>query len=221
MKTDTGLPEPLPDSPLEIFARWLDEARTRRLQPNPDSMVIATVGPDGTPAARVVLCKHLATDPGFVVFYTNYLSRKGRELTVNPRAAAVLHWDALGRQVRIEGPVTRSPVEESDRYFASRPLDSRIGAWASRQSEPLATRAALAAQVREVMTRFGIADDARDADIPRPPHWGGYRLWIETLELWIAGPGRVHERAVWRRTLEPWGEDALRGGPWTATRLNP
>jgi pyridoxamine 5'-phosphate oxidase len=121
------LPQTLPSDPMPLFAAWFAHARERRLQPNPDAMVLATVA-DGQPSARVVLCKRIAPEDGYLVFFTNYLSRKGRELAAHPRAAVVFHWDALHRQVRIEGRIVRSPAEESDAYFASRPLDSRIGA---------------------------------------------------------------------------------------------
>lgn len=214
------LPEPLPASPLEIFASWFAEARARAVQPNPDAMVLATIGAELRPAARVVLCKRI--DPaGCIVFFTNYESRKGQELAAQPRAAAVMHWDALHRQVRIEGPVVRSPSTESDEYFASRALASRVGAWASRQSQPLASPAALAQEVQRVAQRFGVDPLAASGDIPRPPHWGGFRLWIERLELWVEGPGRIHDRAVWTRDLTVTDEFTFSGGAWRATRLNP
>jgi pyridoxamine 5'-phosphate oxidase len=153
-------------------------------------------------------------DPGYVVFFTNYDSRKGAELAANPRAAAVLHWDALGRQVRLEGPIERSPPAESDEYFASRALDSRIGAWASLQSQPLDSRTTLLKRVAAEAARFG-------TKVPRPPHWGGYRLWPEVLELWIEGSFRVHDRARWNRELEPAGDVGFEPGPWQATRIYP
>jgi len=215
------LPEPLPDDPLPMFAAWFEEARQRLLQPNPDAMVLATVGDGGRPSARIVLCKQLAVKEGFVVFYTNYQSRKGHELNAHPRAAAVFHWDQLHRQVRIEGPVLRSPVAESDIYFASRALASRIGAWASDQSQPLASRETLAAQVRAVETRFGVTAEMTDAQVPRPPHWGGHRLWIDSIELWTEGPGRVHDRASWTRALTQKDEFSFSARPWRSTRLNP
>lgn len=214
------LPEPLPNSPLPLFGAWFAEARSRAVQPNPDAMVLATVGADSRPSARVVLCKRI--DPsGYLVFFTNYESRKGRELDEHPYGAVVMHWDTLHRQVRIEGPVVRSPHEESDEYFASRPLASRVGAWASRQSEPLASRAALAEQVERFTRQFGIDLAAPAGEVPRPPHWGGYRLWIERLELWVEGPGRIHDRAAWTRELRPADASGFEAGPWRSTRLNP
>jgi pyridoxamine 5'-phosphate oxidase len=214
------LPEPLPDSPLELFTSWFAEARARAVQPNPDAMVLATVGADSNPSARIVLCKRI--DPsGYLVFFTNYESRKGRELGEHPRAAVVMHWDVMHRQVRIEGPVVRSPVEESDEYFASRALPSRVGAWASRQSEPLPSRAALAREVEKYSQQFGIDPVAQTGHVPRPPHWGGFRMWIERLELWVEGPGRIHDRAAWTRDLRPRDAFTFDAGPWRATRLNP
>lgn len=221
MTIDALLPEPLPLDPLPLFHAWFTEARAKRVQPNPDAMVLATVGTDGRPSARVVLCKRVEPQTGYVVFFTNYDSRKGRELTDSGRAAAVLHWDTLQRQVRIEGPVIRSPQPESDEYFASRALDSRLGAWASVQSQPLTSRAELVARVREVAQRFDVQEGARTGEVPRPPHWGGFRLWIERLELWSEGAHRVHDRAAWTRTLQPRDEYSFAAGSWSATRLNP
>ena len=218
---DELLPDPLQNDPLPMFATWFSDARARNVQPNPDAMVVATVGENSAPSARVVLCKRLVPDQGFVVFFTNYDSRKGRELDAHPRAAAVFHWDALHCQVRIEGPVLHSPDAESDAYFASRAVASRIGAWSSNQSQPLASRAALAAQVEAAAKKFGVTATTTEADIPRPAHWGGYRLWIDAIELWIEGPGRVHDRAVWKRELRPKDATSFSAGPWSATRLNP
>jgi pyridoxamine 5'-phosphate oxidase len=213
------LPEPLPESPMPLFTRWFADATARRAQPNPDAMVLATANADGKPSARVVLCKRI--DPsGYLVYFTNYTSRKGTELAARPRAAVVFHWDALHRQVRIEGPVVRSPASESDDYFASRPVASRVGAWASRQSQPLASRAELAAEVERFSRQFGV-DSAGQAHVPRPPHWGGFRLWIESIELWVEGPGRIHDRAVWSRDLTAHDDLGYVGGTWRATRLNP
>jgi pyridoxamine 5'-phosphate oxidase len=208
------LPGELPADPMPLFEKWFLGARKEKLQPNPDAMVIATSTPDGRPSARVVLCKRLIVDPGYIVFFTNYDSRKGAELAANPCAAAVLHWDALGRQVRLEGRIVRSPAAESDEYFASRALDSRIGAWASLQSQPLDSRTTLMKRVAAEAARFG-------THVPRPPHWGGYRLWPESLELWIEGAFRVHDRARWSRALEPDGDTGFRAGPWSATRIYP
>ncbi len=215
------LPDTLPADPMPLFVEWFALARERKTQPNPDCMVLASVDAQRRPSARVVLCKRIAGDEGYIVFFTNYHSRKGRELIEHPYAASVFHWDALHRQVRIEGRVVRSPAEESDDYFASRALDSRIGAWASEQSAPLSSRPELENRVRAVAERFGVATGAHEGDVPRPPHWGGFRLWIESIELWIEGANRVHDRAVWKRALQPRDEVSFSPGEWTATRLYP
>ena len=222
------LPDPLPAEPLAIVREWLAQAQAARSQPNANAMVVATSTRDGRPSARVVLCKDVVPQPGYVVFYTNYLSEKGRQLKDNPRAAAVLHWDALHRQVRIEGPVSQAPAADSDVYFASRAWQSRIGAWASEQSEPVASRARLLEAVRETARRFGAptpgsagADDSLKLAIPRPPHWGGYRLWAAAVELWVEGAARIHDRARWTRSVKPAASGSYSTGVWSATRLQP
>jgi pyridoxamine 5'-phosphate oxidase len=227
------LPDPLPAEPLVLVNRWLADSWQLRKQPNPNSMVLATVGPDGQPSARVVLCKEIVPQPGYLVFYTNYLSHKGRQLAQNARAAAVMHWDALHRQVRVEGPVVKAPEADSDAYFASRPWQSRLGAWASAQSEPIGSRRDLHAAVAKAAQTFGTpppdtatAQTTADILIPRPPHWGGYHLWAESVELWVEGEARIHDRARWTRSLTGrsdanGAETYLDAGPWTSTRLQP
>src|SRR5665213_3461144 len=153
--TSDLLTEPAPAEPMAIVSRWLRDACERRLQPNPNAMVLATLGADRQPSARVVLLKDLVIDPGYLVFYSNYDSRKGRELAAAPRAAAVMHWDQLQRQVRITGPVVRAPAAQSDAYFASRPWPSRIAAWASDQSQSIGSHADLVARVSAAARRFG------------------------------------------------------------------
>jgi pyridoxamine 5'-phosphate oxidase len=220
------LPDPLPEEPLAVAGEWLREAA--RLQPNPNAMVLATSGADGKPAARVVLCRDIVPQPGFLVFYTNYLSMKGKQLKDNPRAAAVMHWDALHRQVRVEGPIAFAPAADSDRYFAARAWPKRVAAWASAQSAPLDSRAALLESVADTAARFGTpvpgapgADESVDHEVPRPPHWGGYRLWAEAVELWVEGDARMHDRARWTRELARERDGSFRSGPWSATRLQP
>lgn len=219
------LPDQLPQSPWGLIRQWFDEAHAKAVQPNPNAMTLATVDPDGRPSARIVLCKELDDHRGSVVFYTNYHGRKGAALDRTPRAAAVFHWDALDRQVRIEGPVHRTTDAESDAYFATRPWESQIGAWASDQSRPIQSRDAFLAKVMETMARFGVMPlDQRPGpgNIPRPPHWGGFRLWSERVELWVSGVGRLHDRAAWTRTvaIDP-ATHAARPGDWASSRLQP
>ncbi len=221
------LPEPLPANPLAVAADWLAEATAAGTQPNPNAMVLATVNATGQPSARVVLCKQIAPEPGYLSFYTNYRSRKGRELDSNPRAAIVMHWDALRRQLRVEGRVVPVSAIESDAYFATRNWRSRLGAWASQQSEPIASRAELLRNVAKAALRLALPPAASDEDAPdpglriaRPPHWGGYHLWAEAVELWVEGSARIHDRARWRRTLTP-RDGGFDGGGWSATRLQP
>lgn len=221
------LPDPLPDEPMALFRQWFDLAQAQTAGPNPTAMTLATTDAQGRPHARIVLCKQIDDQAASIVFFTNYDSAKGLELGSNPHAAAVFFWDHLGRQIRIEGPVEPLPEAQSDAYFASRPVSSRLGAWASHQSQPLDSRDDLLAQVFEAMQRFDITieqacDDSAQADIPRPPNWGGYRLWADTVELWISAPSRLHDRAVWKRelTTQTSGSGFDRG-PWTAGRLQP
>ena len=222
------LPETLPADPLPLAAAWLAEAWSRRDQPNPNSMTLASVDAAGSPSARIVLCKEIVADAGYVAFYSNYHSRKGRELAANSRAAVVLHWDHSHRQVRMEGQVLRAPAADSDAYFQSRAWQSRIGAWASAQSEPVDSHATLQRAVANAAARFGTpvpgpADEQREPAviIPRPPHWGGYRLWVDAAELWVEGESRIHDRARWQRQLLDASADSGRFGPWSATRLQP
>lgn len=214
---DASLADPLPDSPLALLERWIDEARSRRVQRNPTAMTLATLGPDGDLSARVVLCRGYDARQGFVSFYTNRESRKGDALAANPRAAAVLHWDSLQRQVRLEGPVLASPDEDSDAYWESRERGAQIAATASAQSRHVASRHAMLARLRDTQERLGGVDGA---PIARPPHWGGYRLWIEHVELWVGSDGRAHDRALWSRHLEP-GSGGFVPGAWQRMRLQP
>jgi pyridoxamine 5'-phosphate oxidase len=222
------LPDPLPYEPLALVADWLSQAMRANVQPNSNAMVLATVDSEGAPSARVVLCKEIRPDAGYITFFTNYLSRKGTELAANARAAVVMYWDVLHRQVRLEGRVTPTTAAESDAYFASRAWQSRIGAWASEQSAPIASRAELVRAADAAAQRFGApvptsSDDAAPDPgvvIPRPPHWGGYHLWVEAVELWVEGAARLHDRARWTRTLEAEG-GGFKGGRWSATRLQP
>ena len=215
------LPEALPANPLATAAQWLAQATAAAAQPNPNAIVLATVDARGQPSARVVLCKGIEIDPGCILFYTNYRSRKGSELQNNPRAAVVFHWDQVRRQVRIEGQVETMSDAENDAYFDSRAWQSRLGAWASQQSQPLASRDDLTAALAAQAERYAIPYQGPGApepenvavDVPRPPNWGGFRLRAEAVELWVEGEFRIHDRARWSRSLP--------NGPWSATRLQP
>jgi pyridoxamine 5'-phosphate oxidase len=204
------LPEPLPADPLPLVERWLAEAS--EVVKSATAMTLATVDADGNPTARMVICRGFDAKVGWLVFYTDRGSAKGHALAAHPRAALVFHWDAFERQIRVEGPVTWAPDEDSDRYWRTRPQDARVAAVASEQSLPIESRAAFLAKV-EAAGRGG-------GEIPRPPRWGGYRVWAERVELWVGQPGRAHDRAVWARTLMP-ARDGFTTGPWTATRLQP
>lgn len=217
------LPEPLPPDPMPIVDAWFKEAHAKRVQPNPNAMSLATVDKEGKPQCRIVLCKGMSVERGWVVFFTNYLSRKGEALGAHPIAAVVMHWDSMDRQVRMEGVIERVSGTESDAYYASRAVESRLGAWASEQSRPIASRQAMLERVRQTAARFGITPDMlerNEGTVPRPAHWGGYRLWAERVELWVAGPGRVHDRGAWTRTVTPYASE-MKCGEWTATRLQP
>jgi len=192
----------LDPDPIRQFHRWF-EAATLSAIPEPNAMVLATASPAGRPSARIVLLRGY-DERGFV-FFTNYESRKGRELEANPHAALVFHWHDLERQVRVEGPVVRSAVEESDAYFQSRPAGSRLGAWASHQSEVIADREILEARIRALELEYA------DRPIPRPEHWGGYRVVPTVIEFWQGRPSRLHDRLRYTRSE----------GGWLIERLSP
>ncbi len=208
-----GQPLDATADPFALFSSWFAEAVAAELN-DPNAMALATATPEGRPSLRMVLLKGLdpegAAPRGFV-FYTNLESRKGGELAANPQAALCFHWKSLRRQVRIEGPVRPVTPAEADAYFASRPRGSRIGAWASAQSRPLADRATLEAAVAAAEQRYGTSET--DGPIPRPPHWSGFRLVPQAMEFWADRPFRLHDRLRFTRA-DP-------AAPWAATRLWP
>jgi pyridoxamine 5'-phosphate oxidase len=175
-------------------------------------MTLATVDPEGRPSARMVICRGIDVRSGWIIFYTDRESAKGKALDVNPYAALVFNWDAHERQARIEGPVTFAPDSDSDAYWSSRPRDARAAASASDQSRPIESRAAFLTKVEQ--------EAQRTDDIPRPKRWGGYRVWAERVELWVGQPARAHDRALWTRSLAP-SDSGFTGGAWRSTRLQP
>ena len=192
------------DEPLRLWQAWFDEA-VKSEPRDPNAMSLATVGPDGMPDVRTVLLKGI-DERGFV-FYTNTESQKGRELAANPKAGLLFHWKSLNRQVRVRGPVERVTAQEADAYFATRPKQAQIGAWASQQSRPLESRLAFEKAVALYAAKYAIST------VPRPPHWSGYRIVPISIEFWHDRPFRLHDRVEFRR-------DAL-GGPWSKTRMYP
>ena len=186
--------------PIAQFGIWFQEAVEAEPN-NPNAMTLATVSADGRPSTRMVLLKD--HDAQGFVFYTNFNSQKGQELLANPNASLCFHWKSLGKQVRIEGPAGRVPDSEADAYYASRPRGSRIGAWASEQSQPVASRDVLEARVADLTAKFG-ADN-----IPRPPHWSGFRVVPDRIEFWTDRPDRLHDRQVFVRTADGWSEQRL------------
>ncbi|HEU5034776.1 MAG TPA: pyridoxamine 5'-phosphate oxidase [Mycobacteriales bacterium] len=199
-----GLDEPmLPADPMQLFHLWLHDAHAAGLA-EVNAMVVSTVGADGVPSSRMVLCKE-ADARGFA-FFTNYHSRKARELDANPRTSLLFGWPSLGRQVRVEGRAAPVPAEESDVYFATRPRGAQLSAWASEQSAEVADRATLERRVAELGKRYA-------GDVPRPPHWGGIRVVPMTIEFWQGRADRLHDRLVYRRD-DP-------AAQWSTVRLQP
>lgn len=192
-----------PADPFPLLEQWIAEA-AKLPTPNPNAMTLATVDGNGQPSARVVLLRGLTRDGAR--FFTNRRSRKGQALGANPRAALLFHWDLLDRQIRIEGKVTLASDAESDEYFSQRPADSRVNAWASDQSEPVASREELERRAEAMTRRFA------DTDVPRPPHWGGYRVSLDRVEFWQGDKYRLHDRVVYTRGVE---------GAYAVTRLCP
>jgi len=190
-------------NPFNQFQTWFEQALLAQL-PEPNAMTLATATPDGKPSARMVLLKNF--DQRGFVFYTNYQSYKAQDLTINPQAALVFWWAELERQVRIQGKVEQVSAQESDEYYYSRPLNSRLGAWASNQSQVVESREILELRLQELKTKYD------NQEVPRPPHWGGFRIIPTTIEFWQGQPSRLHDRLNYRRRDD---------GTWFIERLSP
>lgn len=216
----TSLPIPAPADPLPTMAQWLAAAVATGRR-NPNAMALATSDSAGRPSVRMVLMKELAPR-GYAVFYTNYGSRKALELEASGRAAGAMYWEDLGRQIRFEGLVVRSPTAESDAYFASRPWRSQLNALVSEQSRPLADTRDLEARAARVAAAHGSAPDQPPAvPFSRPAGWGGYRLWLDAVELWAEGADRFHERLRYTREIVELDNTDIRTGQWSWQRLQP
>jgi len=222
------LPKVLPNNPMHIAKSWFDGACENKLQPNPNAMTLATINKYKTPSARIVLCKSFVPDPGYILFFTNYKSDKGQEIKNNANSSIVFHWDHTGHQIRIQGVSILSSTEESDAYFATRNITSQLSAWGSNQSQPISSREALIEQIQKKSHEYGIdvkkenIENAQKttSSIPRPSHWGGIRVWASTIELWINGEDRIHDRALWKRKLVP-KNNSFSPSEWIGTRLQP
>jgi pyridoxamine 5'-phosphate oxidase len=210
------LGDPLPDDPMPLVKRWLEDAERTEGVRNPAAMALATADGQGRPSVRMVLLRGMSVEQGYGVFYTHRGSRKGRELGALPWAAGALYWESLGRQLRLEGPVTVSPEAESDAYFATRPIGSQVNAWVSAQSEPILAYAELVARVDS--KRRSLAPGER---LSRPPYWGGFRLWFAAIELWLEGPDRLHERVRYERSLPATLTNQAPRVAWRYQRLQP
>lgn len=203
-----GIEEPFPTDPFPLLTQWLREASDSGDYADANAMALATATPDGRPSVRVVLCKSIEPERRALTFFSNYESRKGTELAANPRASVVFQWPHAGRQARVEGDVERLSDAESDAYFRTRPLLSRIGARVSRQSRPISSRAALISEAAKAAASSCLA-----LGVSRPAYWGGYRLVAHTVELWTACEGRLHQRLTWHRAEENPG--------WIQSQLSP
>lgn len=225
---------PLPitpeEDPVQVVDEWLKEATQKGIQRHPNSMTLATVNTSGQPSARVVLLKDLSVNKGYGVFYTHYGSKKGIDISSNSTVSAVMHWDQLGKQVRLEGEAVRSPAKESNEYFMTRPWHSQLNAWVSEQSKSLANPIDLVRRAKDKARDLKLPDptdiafnelDLNKSRIPRPPFWGGYRLWFAAIELWTEGAGRFHNRIRYERTLSPTDASTFQASDWKSGYLQP
>ena len=211
-------------NPVLVLKEWLHEARQSKIQPNPNSMSISTVDSMGCPNSRMVLCKEINEDLGYLVFYTNYNSEKSKEIESHNNCSALFHWDPLGYQVRVRGKLIKSPNDESDNYFSTRKVGRQLSAGASNQSDHVENRESLDDQFQKIMKRFNIQDedlDSTEIEIPRPDFWGGYRIWINEIELWLNQSERFHDRLSFKRDLVKTSSGFNAENNWVVKRLQP
>jgi len=216
----------IPKDPLPVVHAWMEEARNKRIQPHPNAITIASVDVSGKPSARVVLIKDFSPKEGYIVFHTHYKSRKSLEFVDNPWAAGVVHWDHLGRQIRFEGLITKSPDDESNAYFATRDWRSQLNAWTSEQSQPISDYKQLLDRANRQAKKMNLpkidsTGPDKDFSVQRPPFWGGFRMWFCSIEFWIARSARFHERIQYKRSLKKGDDGGPVTGPWHHQRLQP
>ena len=211
-------------NPMEVLNDWMKEVSEAEKQPNPNCFSIATTNQEGSSNVRMVLCREINIVDGYVVFYSNYNSTKAIELAYQPKCSGVFHWDNYGYQIRIKGYALKSPQDESDDYFLSRSLGSQVAAWASQQSNSIGSRKDLESQFDKALKKFNIERKQlaiNDKKLPRPPFWGGYRIWIHQIEIWLNQNDRFHDRLLFQRDLSLKGNAYISTQGWTKKRLQP
>ena len=211
-------------NPMEVLKNWIKEVSDDKKQHNPNCFSIATTDQEGASNVRMVLCKEINITDGYIVFYTNYNSNKASELDFQSECSGVFHWDNYGYQVRFKGYAIKSPKNESDDYFYSRSLGSQVSAWASDQSKCISDREELNKQFDAVLKKFSIEKNqisANDKKLPRPPFWGGYRIWIHQLEIWLNQHDRFHDRILFQRNLSFKNDQYITTQDWRKKRLQP
>ena len=211
-------------NPVLILKEWMDEVAQSKIQPNPNSMSISTIDANGRPNSRMVLCKEINEELGYLVFYTNYQSNKSKEIGVNNECSGLFHWDTFGYQVRVRGIIVKSPEAESDNYFATRDIGSQLSAWASHQSQIVEDRESLDNQFQQAMDKFNVKEselESSEINIPRPEFWGGYRIWISEIELWLNQKDRFHDRLSFKRKLATTSSGFETSNDWVIKRLQP
>jgi pyridoxamine 5'-phosphate oxidase len=204
--------------PLALFSSWFDDARGNADMDYPNAFTLSTVDDTNFPESRIVLAKAINNKEGYLVFYTNYQSRKGQHIFNNNHVSALFYWDKIKKQVRISGQCISSPKQESDDYFASRPIENQINASLSQQSQPIDDYSTLMTSFNNILT---VHKGKADQSIKRPAYWGGFRLYFSSLEFWIAGSGRFHQRYKYERTINNPSTSNISGTPWSLVKLQP